>query len=97
MLDLAPLVCPVAIRLPMVCGPRTAARMIFLGDGWGAGKPTGETPSCCWVAGPRAGAVRPREPAAAVSSDHHRARLSGRRMADRNGAQVTPVAAQRRS
>lgn len=50
--------------------------MGFLGDGRGAGKPTGETPGESLVAGPRAGAVRLRELAVAVSSDYHRARLS---------------------
>lgn len=43
-LNLAPLVCPVAVRLSAVCGPWMAARMIFSSDGWGTGKPTGETP-----------------------------------------------------
>jgi len=44
-LNLAPLVCPVAIRLLTVCGPRMEARMTFHGDGRGAGKPSrGKSP-----------------------------------------------------
>lgn len=66
MLNLAPLVCPVAIRLPRGCGPRKEARMTFPSDGWGAGEPTGETPGESLVTGPRAGAVGPREPVVAV-------------------------------
>lgn len=66
MLNLAPLVCPVAIRLSMGCGPRKEARMTFLDDDRGAGEPTGETPGESLVTGPRAGAVGPREPVVAV-------------------------------
>lgn len=55
-------------------------------------KLTGETPGVSLVAGPGTGAVRLREPAVAVSSDHHRALSAGGPFGGRHmRAQVTPT------